>query len=264
MSHLAAQRAVVRMLFDPAFARAVREAPDEVLRELDPGLRRQLAQLDDRTLAHDKLRRLRTLRTLSEELKGSTTLALAESRRLAFLEEFFCSAAFHRCVEERGVLTLAFAAWLAEQRWEKRETQAVIALETALAFARREPEPVVATGEVAAAGGVIALSLTRGALAALQACERYLFEVGLMPAVALCEDAPALALPEWDAAPLELVTVRLESGVTLVEIDAELGRLFRCLPGPIDRVLREAAARGVPDARARLDSLVDDEMVVRG
>src|SRR4051812_12980838 len=103
-----AQRALVRMLFDPKFAAAVRENPDDVLRELEPAMRQQLASLDERALRQDKLRWRRTLRTLSEEFKGSTTLALAERARLAFLEEFFCSAAFHQSVDDRGSMPMAF------------------------------------------------------------------------------------------------------------------------------------------------------------
>src|SRR5262245_48397018 len=54
MTFLAAQRAVVRMLFDPAFAAAVREAPDVVLAGVEPALRAQLAALDDRALRLDR------------------------------------------------------------------------------------------------------------------------------------------------------------------------------------------------------------------
>ena len=43
MSHLAAQRALVRMLFDPAFAEAARRDPERHLAALTPALRRQLA-----------------------------------------------------------------------------------------------------------------------------------------------------------------------------------------------------------------------------
>jgi hypothetical protein len=257
---MAAQRALVRMLFDPAFAAAVREAPDEVLRELEPALRRQLAQLDPRALEQDKLRRRRTLRTLAEEYKGATTLALAETRRLAFLDEFFCSAAFHGSVEERGSMPLAFGAWLAERDWRRPETRGVIALEAALARARRCGKLSHEPGWLAPAPGVVGVSVTRGAMVAMQACERYLFEVGLMPAVALCDDAPELVLPPYDAAPLELVTVPLDSGVTLVEIDDELAQLLRCLPGTRATVEREAAARNVPIAR--LAELLDGEIVV--
>jgi hypothetical protein len=245
-----AQQALVRMLFDPAFAERVRRAPDEVLPHLDPLLRRQLAQLDERALRQDKLRRRRTLRILSEEFKGTTTLALAETRRLAFLEEFFCSAAFHASVDERGSMPLAFAAWLAEQEWQSREMPGVLALETALARARRQKSlPPAQKGLVLAAPGVIAISVTRGAMAALQACERYLFAVGLMPAVALCDDAPLLELPPWDETPLDLVTVPLDSGVTLVEIDSELAQVIRSLPL-------------APGASPRLKELLDGEIAV--
>jgi hypothetical protein len=258
-SHLAAQRAVVRMLFDPAFAEAARHDPDRVLAGVDPALRRQLAQLDDRALRQDGLRRRRTLRILSEELKASTTLFLSQKRKLAALDDFFCSAAFHSAVEERGSLCLALAAFLAEEAGP--ELRAVLAIESALARARRDAH-ARPPGVVSTAPGVVPISTVRGAMAALQACERYLFEVGLMPAVALCDDAPPLALPPWDATPLELVTVPLDSGVTLVEIDAPLAQLLRCLPAARARVLEEAAARGVADAAARLDELIADEIVV--
>src|SRR5688572_19006861 len=104
MTHMAAQRALVRMLYDPAFAAAARRDPERTLPGVTPELRRQLAAIDPRALGMDRLRRRRTLRTLVEEFKGSTTLALAERRSLAWLEGFFCDSAFHRAVEERRSL----------------------------------------------------------------------------------------------------------------------------------------------------------------
>jgi len=268
---LAAQRAVVRMLFDPAFADAVRREPERVLPDLEPAVRQQLARLDERALRQDRLRRRRTLRTLSEELKASTTLALAQTRKLAFLDNFFCSAAFHRAVEERDSLVLALALFLtealAEGRLQGRELGGVLALETTLARSRRDaqlPAPSLQSGWAALSPGVIAIGVRRGALNALQACERYLFELGLMPAVALCDDAPPLELPPWDETPLDLVTVPLATGVTLVEIDAPLGQLLRCLPAPrpIAKVIEEAAARGVEGAGEKLRELAADEIVI--
>jgi hypothetical protein len=254
---ISAQKVIVRMLFDPAFALAARENPDEVLADLPPELRKQLAAIDPRALVQDKLRRRRALRTLSEEFKGATTLALAEKSRLSFLEEFFSSSAFHQSVAERGSMTLAFAAWLAEQPWQRQEMRGVLAIETALAWARRDKTEKPG---IALAAGVIPISVTRGAMAALQSCEKYLFEVGLMPAVALCDDAPPLELPEYDDTPLELVTVALESGVTLVEIDHDLAQLMHCLPGSRENILREARARGVADPESRLQELLSDEI----
>jgi hypothetical protein len=269
------------MLFDPAFAAAARRDPERVLAAVEPGLRAQLAALDDRALRMDRLRRRRALRTLSEEFKGATTLALAERRSLAFLEEFFCSAAFHRAVEERGSMALGFAEFLAEAAADGRLTTPlyadVLALETATARARRAaaaapaaapPPPDLADERVrvAPAAGVFVVEVAEGALAALQQAERYLFEVGLMPAVALCDDAPRLRVVAAPGARLHLVTVPHAGGVSLVTVDAELALLLRCLPGPraARAVVDEAAARGLARDRARalLAELCADEIVV--
>jgi hypothetical protein len=256
MSHLAAQRAVVRMLFDPAFAEAARRDPETVLSSLPAELRRQLCAVDDRALRQDRLRRRRTLRTLSEEWKASTTLALAETRRLAWLEQFFSSTPFHRAIEERGALSLAYGAFLAEAVVEGRLTTPVLppvlAIEGALAQARRaRPSPPPKDDRWRAAPGVIVVQTTQGAMAALQACERYLFEVGLMPAVALVDDAPPLQLPPHDATPLHLLTVPSGGAISLVTVDAELARAVRDLP------------QRDPPHRALLESLADDEIVER-
>jgi hypothetical protein len=291
VTHLAAQRALVRMLFDPAFARAVREAPDEVLAHVAPPERAQLAALDDRALRLDRLRRLRALRTLADEFKGATTIALAERRALAFLEGFFGSTAFHAAVEERGSMPLAYAAFLAAAEVRTPLFADVLAIETALAHARRAPAAAEQRAtlddpraRVRLAAGVIALDVDGAAMAALAEAERYLFEVGLMPAVALCDDAPRFALRSRPtgaraylfAVPLGAAasatgTATSTSGaaereVSLVTVDAALFTVARCLPGAraIAAVLDEAAARGLPRDRARaaLTELADGEIIV--
>jgi hypothetical protein len=277
-THVAAQRAVVRMLFDPAFAAAVRRAPDQALPDVAPALRAQLAALDDRALRLDRLRRLRALRTLAEELKASTTLALAETRSLGFLEEFFGSAAFHQCVEERGSMALAFAAFLAGAAADGRLRTPlyadVLAVESAVARARRAPELAARPpalddprARIATAPGVLAVEVNAGALELVQQAERYLFEVGLMPAVALCDDAPRLEpAPPTSNQRLHLVTVPHAGEVSLVTVDADTHALVRCLPAPraVAAVLDEARARGVDRARALavLRELADGELVV--
>src|SRR4051812_2527847 len=129
------------MLFDPLFADAARRDPESVLAGLDPSLRAQLVAVDPRAFRLDRLRRRRALRTLSEEWKATTTLVLEESRSLSFLEGFFSSTPFHRAIEERGSMPLAFAEFLAGCIAEGRLTTPilpdVLQLETALARARR-------------------------------------------------------------------------------------------------------------------------------
>ncbi len=214
--HLAAQRAVVRMMFDPAFAEAARQDPDKVLAALPAPLRKQLAQVDARAFQLDPLRRRRALRGLSEEWKATTTLILSETRSLAALEKFFSSSSFHRSIDERGSMPLAFAEWVAVEIAEGRLTGAalpgVLSIETALARSRRQVTDAGDDGSsedagdsIAVAAGVVAIEVTAGALAALHACERYLFEVNLMPAVALCDDRPRhvfgrRTLPQMDLA----------------------------------------------------------------
>jgi len=280
--YIAAQRALVRMYFDPAFAAAVRESPDEVLAHLPSPLRAQLAAVDDRALRLDRLRRRRALRTLSEEWKATTTWVLAEAGRLATLEDFFSSAHFHAAVDDRGSMPLAFAAFLAElivaRPLRTPHLADVLAIETALAQARREPDddesptPPAALGDDTAlrrAPGVIPIAVGRGAMAVLQQAERYLFEVGLMPAVALCDDAPGLTVDAKliDAAPTWMVAVRTAGGVSLVTVERPLYEALRAA-GPTPRRVRalvdDATARGLAaaDARAAVAELVHDELLV--
>jgi hypothetical protein len=275
MTHALAQRAVVRMLFDPAFAEAVRRDPETVLAALEPSLRAQLAAVDPRAFYLDRLRRRRALRTLSEELKATTTLALAETRSLAWLERFFASSPFHRAVDERGSMPLAFAEFLAEAvgTGELRTPllRGVLAIEAALLHARRAARAGIETqpGCVALQPGVIPIATTRGALAAMQQAEHYLFEVGLMPAVALCDDAPSLTLDERarDRTPLCLVTVPTASGITLVSVDDDYAHLLRAFEGrsrPRHDLIRDAVGRGLTRARAEelLRELLGDDLAV--
>ncbi len=278
-SHLTAQRAVVRMMFDPQFAAAVRQDPERVLAEVPAALRAQLVALDPRAFGLDPLRRRRVLRVLAEEWKGTITLMLAETRSLAVLEGFFSSTAFHRSVEERGSMPLAFAQWVGEQIADgKLKTAAlagVLQIETAVARARRAiAAEVLHPGSdqtLRPADGVFLVDVTTGAMAALNGAEKYLFEVGLMPAVALCDDAPRLALDAraQDSTVLHLITVPHEGSITLVTIEGPTAHLLRAFEGRSrtpDQVIADAVARGVAEPRARqlLDELIAGEIVVPG
>jgi hypothetical protein len=232
---LRAQAAAVRMLHDPAFAAEVRRAPDTALPELSPLLRAQLAAVDPRALQLDRLRGRRLLRTLFDEYKAATTLLLARQKQLAFLDRFFAHDAFVDAVAGRRPLYDAYFAFLVASEVPR----AVAAIEHALAGARR-PRPAAAAGFIQRAPGVEPIATTAGALATLQAAERYLFEVGLMPAVALCGDAPTLTLdePTRDPTPLFLVTVANETGHALVTIDEPLHALLTSLPRPFTPALQ--------------------------
>jgi hypothetical protein len=243
-AHLRAQQAIVRMLFDPELAARVRREPEAALPELPSTLRAQLAAIDPRALKMDRLLRQRTLRTLFDEFKASTTLFLARTKKLSSLDDFFRSRAFHDGIADARPLALAYADFLGDA-----SSPPTLLIERALAEARRQKWPA-ADGRVHRAPGVVPIATTAGALAALQEAEQYLFEVGLMPAVALCADAPALALDARaeDATPLWLVTVPNESSHTLVTIDEPTHRLLASLPAPHTRALQP---------------LLDDEIAVQ-
>src|SRR5215510_12413609 len=108
MSHHTLQKLMVRMLFDEELVGEVYAAPDRALAGLDlsDAERSQLLGVDPRAWRSDALRRRRTLRTLVEEFKVSTTNVLAETRSIASLERFFSSQFWRRSVEERGSMEL--------------------------------------------------------------------------------------------------------------------------------------------------------------
>ena len=266
--HLLAQQAIVRMLFDGEFAARVRAEPAAALPELPPALRAQLAAIDPRALELDWLLRRRTLRTLFDEFKASTTLFLARQKRLAALDDFFRSPPFHDAIRAARPLAFAYADFLGAAA-----ALPSLAIERALAEARRT-RPPPADGRIHRAAGVVALETTDGALAALQQAEQYLFEVSLMPAVALCDDAPPLQLDARAAAatPLYLVTVPSPSGHALVTVDEITYALVASLPAPPSPALQplvddEIAVRTWKIERIRVGgdggrSAVDDEVAV--
>lgn len=284
MSHRTLERVYVRMLFDPALVDAVYADADTALAGLDlaPAERAQLTAIDRRAWAHDPMRRYRTLRTLAEEFKASTTLALAATRSLASLDAFFSSEEFHRAVQERGSLALAFADFLsrlaAERFPDAPHVVDVVRLERALARCRRElevagdPEPLPssldARSVLAFAPGHAVGRFDANVVEAINAAERYLFEVGLMPAVALCEDAPRLAaLPPVSGEPAWLLALPSSSGVSLMPVDADYFALldaFSSGPRPLGEAARAAVAAGVAaeDVDTMVVSLVEQGVLV--
>jgi hypothetical protein len=139
------------------------------------------------------------------------------------LDEFFATQKFHEAITSTRPLAFAYADFLGD---------AASPIERALAEARRMRAPK-SDGRVHRAVGVVPVATTQGALSALQQAEQYLFEVGLMPAVALCDDAPPLHLDARaeDRTPLYLVTVpSVAGGHSLVTIDEPMFRLLASLP----------------------------------
>jgi hypothetical protein len=284
MSHRTLERVFVRMLFDPAFVASVYADAERALDGLDlePAERAQLVAVDRRAWGHDPLRRYRTLRILAEEFKASTTLVLAATRSLASLDGFFSSPEFHDSVQSRGSMAAAFAGFLerlvAERGVAEPQLADVLRLEAMLARCRRElesaPALVAPPGTVddrsvlALAPGHDAGRFNANVIEAVNAAERYLFEVGLMPAVALCEDAPRLeVLPPVAGEPAYLLVLPAASGVGLMPIDSDYFHLidqFSTGPRSLGDAARLAARAGVPreDVPGMAESLVEEGVFV--
>ncbi|HKA89225.1 MAG TPA: hypothetical protein VKE22_16275 [Haliangiales bacterium] len=269
MSHHALQGALVIAFHDEGFVAAMRRDPEGTLgpMRLTPAERAQLLAVDPRAFRTDPLRRRRILRVLAEELRASTTLALAETRSLAFAEGFFASAHFRAAVMERRALVLAFGDYLAAAGLAAPLGADIIRLETLLARCRRDRLRAPARG-VALAPGVAVATFDAATLPAVQALERYVFELGLMPQAALCDDRPPPPVASPSGQISHLLVTPGGSGVALTAIDADLHRVLARLETPIDR--KDAAAAlapaGVPAAAAAdlVQSLLEDGLLAEG
>ena len=270
MSHHTLQKLTVRMFYDETFAAAVYEDATKTLAGLDltDAERTQLLSVDRRAWRHDALRQRRTLRTLAEEFKIATTIVLAETRSLAALERFFASAFFHRAIQQRGSLALAFAEFLLDgcqtSQWKAEQLPDVIRLEKTFAACRRSlereanssaedlPQTINDRARVSLAPGCDVASFEANVIATVQHVEKYLFELSLMPAMALCDDAPrlnglpAVVRPEkvW------LLFSPGATGITLTELDKATYQVLNETRQPI--AIRNLIARpGATKAAAK-------------
>lgn len=260
------------MLFDEAFVTTVHATPEQTLASLDltEDERAQLMSIDRRAWRHDTLRRKRTLRTLVEEFKISTTIVLSETRSLASLEQFFSSSFFHDAVQQRGSLGVSFAEFLQDgckqALWRAPQLPDLIRLELALATCRRTlardgadeahelPESIGDDARVQLAPGFGVGSFQANLIATIQQVEQYLFEVSLMPAMALCDDAPRL--PELISVEakkkIQLLLSPGVTGISLTEIDKASYLVLYEMRRPITIkiLLARAQSSGVNSRRA--------------
>lgn len=273
MSHHALQQLVVRMLFDPEFASAVYADQSKTLanEDLTEAEKSQLLSVDRRAWGYDGLRRRRTLRTLAEEYRISTTIILSETRRLAALDDFFSSEQFHDAVRGRGSLGMGFAdflqAGLGEGKWTAPQIPDVVRLESALAGCRRSlagdgaagaadlPSTISDRAVVAFSPGCDIGSFQGNIIETVQKVEQYLFELNLMPAMALCDDAPRLTgLPEVEPRrKVWLMFAPGATGITLSHIDKSTYLVLYEVrrPSEIRSVIMRAVSAGVRETQAQ-------------
>ncbi len=256
------------MLYDPAFVAAVYDNPQFSLSDsnLTEDETRQLLATDRRSWLPDPLRRRRSLRALTDEFKAATTIALAETRSLAALDAFFSSRFFHECVKPGGSMALAFSEFLSDNIRSGQLTTAilpeVLRFETVRAKCRREDaenpsEPLAGsisdTAVLKLAAKTAVGSFSTETIPAIQLVEQYLFEVGLMPASALCDDAPRLeGLPEPSKNKVYLQFSPGAADIVIAEIPRpEFLTLFEFRrPTAIRDAVARAGKSGVPSPAA--------------
>jgi len=271
MSYHTLQHLVVRMLFDPAFVATVYQNPDKALANLNLSEqeKKQLLATDPRAWNYDPLRRLRTMRSLVEEFKVSATLVLSETRKLAFLESFFSSEIFHQFIQDRKSMALAFAKYLSvaisKSELTTPQLNDVLRLETLMARCRRDlanririptlPEKLNENLRVRLIPGADVGAFQANTVATIQAVEKYLFEVSLMPAMVLCDDAPRLEnLPKVEPKKkIYLLCLPGANGVSLVDIDRldYLVLIEARTTLTIRQIIERALASGVTHAKAQ-------------
>ncbi|MDF1665010.1 MAG: hypothetical protein P1V97_24825 [Planctomycetota bacterium] len=204
------QRVVVRMLFDPAFVTRVYESEGAELDGLNlpKDAVQQLIANDRRLWNADRLRRRRALKILMEEFRISSALVLLHTNKLAVLDAFFSSGFFHESVQQRQYMAPAFRAYLESliERHALGDTgfPEVLLLEGGLAESRRELKDARRGWDrlldktrgmepgayFLCAPGVMSVEIPNNTLELISRMEEYLFESSLIPALALCDDAP--------------------------------------------------------------------------
>lgn len=278
MSHRELQRVVVRMLFDPALVDAVYRDAAAALAGVDltDEERASLTHSDRRRWMADPLRRKRSLKALLDEFKGASALAVAATGRVATLDAFFSSSAFHDCIQTRGSLAMAYAAYLQALGSVDPRITAVARLEAAVASARRgrmptgPARPFDLSALYVRSSHASPVLLPAGTLEVLQAVEQVLFEISLAPVAALADDGPSLAhvplLGEADAQALLAERSGEGDHVGLSEATAALVRLLHSADRPVTagRLVERACELGADraDAPEVVQSLVDDRLLV--
>lgn len=199
MPHKALNRIVVRMLYDPKFQEEVYLRPRDVMDPLGipVGLQDSLLQNDRRAWNLDTQRRKRSLQGLMEEFPCSSTLVLAHTKSLSTLDSFFSSDIFHKCIQNRGSMPLSFIEYLSSlgkgEPLQENLFKDILALEAAKATVRRAhsaPKAELKIKEVVCQPGVLCGSFTNVTIDNINIIEEYLYELSLIPAIALCNDKP--------------------------------------------------------------------------
>lgn len=252
MSPVGLQRIVVRMLYDPAFVEQIYS--DAPLPELDASSRDLLTRVPRAAYGTDPYRRARSLTALLEEYPASAALV-----GVAALDAFFSSPVFHRAIQGRMSLALAFGGWL------EPLAGPVARLERAIATtSRQRPHPLGGAPGLATSPDLHPLTVPGQTLATYEILRQRL---GPEPLVTLARRPPSLAgLPPLEGEEHLLIerSATGELGVGTCD-EGLLGLLvFGLRPRPHDAFVAEALRLGAEaeDAPSLIHGLVEDGLLV--
>ncbi len=259
MNHRRVQRTLFRMQLDPAFAARIRVGAPDATAGLDEDELRLLRAADPVAIAadRDERRRRQFLSNVSSEFALSIASGLGEAG-------FASSPELHDAVRRDASLPLAFARYADRcTREASSALRALVALETALAHARRElrATPAPKAGELALAGSVRLVEVPGGTLA-LAADQRAAVDAGAPLRI--------LALPPEPDETLLVRSAPAASAFRLREVAVEhvspaLATLLRATLAPTSRASL-AARLALPEAdlASVVDELVRDGVLVSG
>ena len=256
MNHRLVQRRLFRMQLDPGFAARLRAGEASAIAGLGEREQRVLAGADAVAIAADRDGRRRA--QFLQNVTGEFALACAAG---ISADAFPSSPELHAAVESNASLPLAFAAYAERCCPGNAAARALVALECALARARRAPTPSLPTGQLALAPGAVLRDCSAGTL---DLAER------VTAALQRGVSVPKLRV---DVRGRETLMIRSEPArtpfglrsVAAERATAELTRLLEALAQPCD--LAELARRlGEPEAELAevVDGLVSDGIAVRG
>lgn len=243
MSHLALRRVMVRMLHDPALVEAVYADPARALAgvPLSAVERAWLVATPRAAWGTDPERPQRVLAALLDEFPVTSSAAAARAG------SFFASAAFHRSVQERGSLALAFGEHLATEG--APATIALARVETAIAEVRRAPRTPVPSpvGMLRRSPAAAVIAVPAGTLQCYDALRR---------------GAPAPPLAAGDER-LLILRSGADTEVTVEEIPVALATLLADATLPRERAALLAATRRLGTDPGE-DAEVVDELIRDG
>ena len=285
MSHIALQRVMVRMLYDPEFASTVLADPSRALADVTLTAEEQgwLLGPDPRAWRVDSERPARSLASLLQRYPTSAALAVRSSGGVERLLRFFGSSRFHQSIQSRGSMAIAFGDFLADLvesgEIADRRVLPLARLEQAIAELHRTASPHPPVRGADAAEYVLTPDMLRhsspaGTADLHEAVHQRLVDPQIERVNAIVDTSGALPSDDVDFTREEKLLLELVRGegprvkhvVGTSRITGDLDALLAYATRPRDRRELEAETirlgAGADDAPDVIDGLIEDGVLI--